>query len=159
MIRSLSIGALALTLCGCMGYQDTKTVENPHAGHKDAPPKLVIQAAPKGAKAYFISPKDGDTVGRTFTVRFGLKGMGIAPAGFNVPETGHHHLIIDDKKLPQAGVPMPPTDNLKHFGKGQSETQLTLPPGKHTLRLVLGDWLHVMHDPPVASELITITVK
>jgi len=154
MFRMLLIVALATGLMGCLGTEKSKK-----AAASDAPPKIEIQPAPKGAKAYFITPKNGDTVGKAFTVRFGLKGMGIAPAGFNVPETGHHHLIIDDKKLPQAGVPMPPTDNLKHFGKGQSETQLTLSPGKHTLRIVVGDWLHVMHDPPVASELITITVK
>ena len=117
------------------------------------------QPSPAGAKAYIISPKDGETVEGTFTVRFGLKGMGVAPAGIIKENTGHHHLLIDVTEMPDFSLPLPATDNVKHFGGGQTETDLTLPAGKHTLQLVLGDHLHIPHDKPVVSEKITITVK
>ena len=120
--------------------------------------KLEKRKSPKGAKAYIISPKDGKTVGKKFTVRFGLKGMGIAPAANDKENTGHHHLLIDVDKLPNLDLPLVATDNIRHFGGGQTEVQLELPPGKHTLQLVLGDWIHLAHDPPVLSKKITITV-
>ena len=115
--------------------------------------------SPNGAQAYFITPNDGDTVDRTFTVRFGLKGMGIAPAGIDIPNTGHHHLLIDGTNLPILSKPMPLGDMVKHFGGGQTETELTLEPGQHTLQLILGDKRHIPHNPPVISDQITITVK
>jgi hypothetical protein len=114
--------------------------------------------APDTATAYIQTPKDGETVTSPFTVRFGLKGMGIAPAGVTNPNTGHHHLLIDVEK-PNLDAALPVTDNIKHFGGGQTETELTLPPGKHTLQLVLGDALHIPHEKPVMSPKITITVK
>ena len=120
--------------------------------------KLEKRKSPKGAKAYIISPKDGKTVGKKFTVRFGLKGMDIAPAAIDKENTGHHHLLIDVDKLPNLDLPLVATDNIRHFGGGQTEVQLELPPGKHTLQLVLGDWIHLAHDPPVLSKKITITV-
>ena len=120
--------------------------------------KLEKRKSPNGAKAYIISPKDGKTVGKKFTVRFGLKGMGIAPAAIDKENTGHHHLLIDVDKLPNLDLPLVATDNIRHFGGGQTEVQLELPPGKHTLQLVLGDWIHLAHDPPVLSKKITITV-
>ena len=120
--------------------------------------KLEKRKSPKGAKAYIISPKDGKTVGKKFTVRFDLKGMGIAPAAIDKENTGHHHLLIDVDKLPNLDLPLVATDNIRHFGGGQTEVQLELPPGKHTLQLVLGDWIHLAHDPPVLSKKITITV-
>lgn len=122
----------------------------------------ALLTAPAGAlaaaEAYIISPQDGDTVKSPFVVRFGLKGMGVAPAGIEMPGTGHHHLIID-APLPQAGQPVPFDDNHKHFGKGQTETELSLSPGEHTLQLILGDHTHVPHDPPVASRQIRIRVE
>jgi Domain of unknown function (DUF4399) len=102
---------------------------------------------------------DNATVSSPFTVRFGLKGIGIAPAGVNQPNTGHHHLLIDVATPPDFNAALPVTDNVKHFGGGQTETELTLPPGKHTLQLVLGDYLHIPHDKPIVSQTITITVK
>jgi hypothetical protein len=111
------------------------------------------------ATAYIVSPKDGETVSSPVTVRFGLKGMGVAPAGVNHPNTGHHHLLVDLAKPPDFNAALPVTDNVKHFGAGQTETELTLPPGKHTLQLVLGDYLHIPHEKPVVSAPITITVK
>jgi hypothetical protein len=123
---------------------------------------LLAQAAtpsPAGAEAYIISPKNGDTVAGTFKVQFGLKGMGVAPAGVDVPDTGHHHLLIDVEDQPDMNTPLPATDNIKHFGKGQTETELTLPPGTHTLQLLVGDKNHVSLSPKVESQKITITVK
>ena len=120
--------------------------------------KLEKRKSPKGAKVYIISPKNGKTVGKKFTVRFGLKGMGVAPAAIDKENTGHHHLLIDMDKLPNLDLPLAATDNIRHFGGGQTEVQLELPPGKHTLQLVLGDWIHLAHDPPVLSKKITITV-
>ena len=112
------------------------------------------------AEVYFISPKNGATVQGPVTVRFGLKGMGIAPAGIKFDNTGHHHLLVDmDFSELKLDTPLPATDKLRHFGKGQSETTLTLPPGKHTLQLVFADYLHQSFDPPLHSKKITITVK
>ena len=114
-----------------------------------------------GAKVYIISPQDGATVSGPFTVRFGLKGMGIAPAGVEKEKTGHHHLIID-APLPAGedlDYAIPADENYRHFGGGQTETELTLPPGEHTLQLLLGDHNHIPHDPPLASAQITITVE
>lgn len=122
-------------------------------------PTMPKTKSPDGAKAYIISPKNGATVTSPFTVQFGLKGMGVAPAGVTNANTGHHHLLIDVDQMPDLNVPMPATDHIKHFGGGQTETELTLPPGKHTLQLVLADAMHMAHDKPVMSEKITITVK
>jgi hypothetical protein len=114
--------------------------------------------APAGARVYFISPADGATVTSPVTVRFGLSGMGVAPAGVPFEATGHHHVIVD-APLPPLDASIPDNANHRHFGKGQTETSLALPPGKHTLQLLLGDANHVPHDPPVQSEKITITVE
>jgi hypothetical protein len=114
--------------------------------------------SPAGAEVYIISPKDGETVSNPVTVRFGLKGMGVAPAGIALENTGHHHLIID-AELPPLSAPVPTDAKHVHFGKGQTEHTLELKPGKHTLQLLLGDQLHLPHEPAVASKKITITVK
>ncbi|MCY1263632.1 hypothetical protein D9M68_129790 [compost metagenome] len=122
----------------------------------DAPPRTP---APEGAKVYFIEPADGATVGKTFTVSFGLKGMGVAPAGTDAPATGHHHLLVDVQEQPAMDKPLPANDHIRHFGKGQTETELTLPPGKHTLQLLVADKNHVPFNPPVESQQITVNVK
>lgn len=118
-----------------------------------------VSESPSGAKVYIISPKDGEVVGKTFTVRFGLANMGIAPAGVKVPNTGHHHLLIDLETLPGMEKPLAFSEKVRHFGGGQTETEITLAPGKHTLQLLLGNYLHIPHKPPVLSEKITVTVK
>ena len=115
--------------------------------------------APTDAELYFITPQDGAILKGAFTVRFGLAGMGVAPAGTQVEATGHHHLLIDVETLPDLTQPLPATDNIRHFGKGQTETRLELPPGTHTLQLLLGNFAHVPHDPPVMSAKITVTVE
>jgi len=115
--------------------------------------------SPPGAKVYFINLKDGQELTSPFLVQFGLSGVGVAPAGVEKPNTGHHHLLIDTTLSPdQLKAPIPMDDTHKHFGNGQTEAMITLPPGKHTLQLVLGDWSHVPHVPPVMSDVITITV-
>lgn len=114
--------------------------------------------SPEGAEVYIQSPEDGAEVTSPFVVRFGLRGMGVAPAGITAEGTGHHHLLIDVETMPPENQPLPATDNVRHFGLGQTETELELPPGEHTLQLVLGDALHIPHDPPVVSDKITITV-
>jgi hypothetical protein len=116
--------------------------------------------SPAGAKVYFINLKDGDTVSSPFLVQFGLSGMGVAPAGVEKPNTGHHHLLIDTTMTDeQMKEPIPVDDTHKHFGGGQTEAMVTLPEGKHTLQLLLADWTHIPHVPPVISEPITITVR
>ena len=121
-------------------------------------PNFVLATpSPKDAKVYIVSPKDGDTVTSPVKVIFGLTGMGVAPAGVDKKNTGHHHLLIDGEKLPDMNKPM--GKNVKHFGGGQTETMLDLKPGKHTLQLILGDKGHKPHQPPVISEKISITVQ
>lgn len=115
-------------------------------------------AAPPNAKVYFVNLKDGDTVTRPVKVVMGLSGMGIAPAGIEFPDTGHHHIVID-APTPPAGQVIPADANHVHFGKGQTEATLDLAPGQHTLQLVLGDRNHVPHKPAVVSDVITITVR
>jgi Domain of unknown function (DUF4399) len=114
--------------------------------------------APAAAEVYFISPKDGESVTTPVTVRFGLKGMGVAPAGVAFEGAGHHHLIVD-APTPPLDAPVPADAKHLHFGKGQTETTLELKPGKHTLQLVVGDQLHIPHEPAVVSKVITVTVK
>lgn len=130
----------------------------PAHAQETAPAALPRTAAPANALTYFLSPANGATVTSPFTIRFGLRGMGVAPAGVTNPNTGHHHLLIDVETLPPDNLPIPNDANHRHFGLGQTETEITLPPGQHTLQLVLGDALHIPHEPPVRSEKITITV-
>ena len=111
-----------------------------------------------GAEVYIISPKDGAIVHNPVQVQFGLKGMGIAPAGVKYDNTGHHHLLIDTDPPSDHSTPLPATDKIVHFGKGQTETTLNLGPGKHTLQLLLADYQHIPHSPAVISNKITITV-
>lgn len=116
--------------------------------------------APAGAKVYFIEPKDGAEISGPVVIKMGLGGMGVAPAGVEKKDTGHHHILVNQKATavdPMA--PLPADDKHRHFGNGQTETTLTLPAGKHTLQLVLGDHNHIPHNPMVASDVITITVK
>jgi hypothetical protein len=121
-------------------------------------PVMAREPSPPGAEVYIIAPKDGATVNGPVTVVFGLKGMGVAPAGIKMDNTGHHHLLIDSDLPADLGQPLPANEKTVHFGKGQTETTLTLAPGKHTLQLVFADLLHVPHDPAVVSKKITITV-
>jgi len=111
------------------------------------------------AKVFIIEPANGATVPTTFTVKFGATGVEIAPAGTDKPNSGHHHLLIDTDTLPDMHSPLPATPTLIHFGKAQTETQITLTPGKHTLQLLLGNYIHVPGAHPLISEKITVNVK
>lgn len=114
--------------------------------------------APADARAYIISPADGATVTSPVTVVFGLEGMGVAPAGTEKENTGHHHLIID-APLPSMNAPVPADEHYRHYGGGQTQTTIELSQGAHTLQLLLGDLNHIPHFPPVISSRITINVR
>jgi hypothetical protein len=114
--------------------------------------------APENAAVYFVTPLDGDIVSSPVTVRFGLEGLGVAPAGVEREGTGHHHLLVDLDELPALDQPIPADKHHIHFGGGQTQTTLELAPGEHTLQLLVGDHMHVPHEPPVTSRKITITV-
>ena len=126
----------------------------------DMTPAAAQTPSPAGAKVYFTNLRDGAEVTSPFLVQYGLTGMGIAPAGVEKPNTGHHHLLIDTTlTADQIKEAIPADDTHKHFGGGQTEAMVTLPIGQHTLQLVLADWTHIPHVPPVMSEPITITVR
>ncbi|MBA1197119.1 DUF4399 domain-containing protein [Pseudomonas plecoglossicida] len=132
---------------------------------------LQSQEPPKDAKVFIVSPADGATVDKTFTVKFAIEGMALKPAGDQTPHSGHHHLLVDvDKQplsdtplptslMPENKAPLPAGPQVLHFGKAQTEATITLTPGKHTLQLVLGDKYHVPFKPSVESQKITVTVK
>lgn len=144
----LSLLALILT---------TASVSSSYAHDSNSNTVMKASTAPENASVYIISPQDGATVGETFTIKFGLQGMGVSPAGFDKKNTGHHHLLVDGKKLPALDKPM--GGEVKHFGGGQTQTEVTLTKGKHTLQLILGDHKHMPHSPAVVSKKITVTVK
>jgi hypothetical protein len=113
----------------------------------------------KNKRLFFITPSNGEEVTNPVTIRFGIVGMEIVPAGKDKPMSGHHHLLINVEKLPNMKSPIPADKNHLHFGKGQTETQLNLPSGRHTLQLLLGDYMHVPHEKPLISDKIEIIVK
>lgn len=149
-------GLLVLLLAACGPGQEQST----GAGEAEGTPAAAATRtpAPPGAAVFFIEPANGATVKSPVTVKFGISGMSVAPAGDPTPNTGHHHLLIDTE-LSDPTQPVPSDANHLHFGKGQTEASVELPPGEHRLQLVLGDANHVPHDPPVVSEPITITVE
>jgi Domain of unknown function (DUF4399) len=157
LIRAMTVAGLAL-VAAC-GQDATPEAGSPAAAPAPAAPAaLERRPAPAGAMVYFIEPADGATVTSPFRVVFGLKGAGIAPAGVEREGTGHHHLLIDTD-LPDLNQPIPSDANHRHFGGGQTEVELELSPGTHTLQLLLGDERHLPHDPPIMSDRITIQVR
>jgi hypothetical protein len=122
-----------------------------------ASPPGTRHPSPPGARVYIVSPDNGSYVPTTFTVRFGLEKMGVAPAGVDKPNSGHHHLLIDSE-LPPLDKPIPNDENHLHFGAGQTEATVTLPKGRHTLQLLLGDAAHIPHEPPVYSKVVVVYV-
>jgi hypothetical protein len=151
MKRAIAALLLALPLAACG--------EGSPPPAKDAPAAVGRTKSPAGAKVFFIEPSDGAEVTSPVTVKFGIEGMDVVPAGTEKANSGHHHVLIDTRLAENFEGPLPMDDNHKHFGKGQTEASLELKPGQHTLQLVLGDHNHVPHDPPVVSNVITITVK
>jgi hypothetical protein len=137
-------GVVAVAMAACLGGSLALAADN-----KPAPPD---------AHLYIIYPRNGQVIkGGAFWLRMGLKGMGIAPAGVEWPNTGHHHVIIDVDP-PPLGEPIPNDRNHLHFGAGRTEARIQLPPGKHTLQLVLADENHLQFTPTVMSNRITVTV-
>jgi hypothetical protein len=119
-----------------------------------------VPSTPITPHAFFVNIKDGDTVTSPVNIKFGITGMEVAPAGTNKPNTGHFHLLIDTAlTADQQKLPIPKDDRHLHFGKGQTEASVDLKPGKHTLQLVMGDGNHMLHNPPVVSDKISVTVK
>jgi hypothetical protein len=114
--------------------------------------------APKDTLLYFMFPRDGARIKGAFWCRFGLRGMGVTHAGDNFPNSGHHHLLVDVAQPLDLHEPIPADKNHLHFGAGQTEARIELPPGRHTLQLVLGDANHIPFDPPVISRKITVTI-
>ena len=159
--RMLMTLACCLSLFGCGQDGSEPATEMPAATPPTpapaAPPAIARKASPAGAMAYIISPADGDEVQSPVTVVFGLVGAGVAPAGIDLPNTGHHHLLVDTE-LANMGLPIPADAQHIHFGAGQTETTIDLAPGQHVLRLALGDQLHIPHDPPLISAPVTIQV-
>lgn len=119
----------------------------------------LISRAPANASVSILEPVDGAVLSSPISIRFGITNMQVSPAGTNVENSGHHHLLIDMDQLPDLSLPLPANEQLMHFGKGQTQTLLKLNAGTHTLQLLLGNYLHIPHDAPVISEKITITVE
>ena len=130
----------------------------PETTEASSPAVMPRTASTEGASVFFISPADGDTVTNPVSIEFGIEGMNVVKAGENQPDSGHHHLLIDTD-LPDFGLPIPADEHHIHFGDGSTSTEITLEPGTHTLRMILGDHLHIPHDSPIMSDPITITVK
>jgi len=153
--------AMLLGACSRDSNEVSSNDEAPSTASDDAAPKaaaLPRTESPTGASVFFVTPADGDIVSNPVVVEFGVDGMTIIKAGEDQPQSGHHHLIID-AALPDLAFPIPVSENYVHFGDGSLSTEQTLEPGAHTLQLLLGDYLHIPHHPPVMSEVITIVVE
>jgi len=128
-------------------------------GQKETPSVFEEIISGKNESIYIVSPKNGDEVRNPVKIIFGLKNMGVAPAGTKKNNTGHHHLLVNLDKLPDLTFPLPSNENLIHFGLGQTETEVSLKEGINTLQLILGDHMHMPHQPPLISKKIKINVK
>ena len=151
----LLLAVLAMTACGEKQADAPALADAPAAAEPIALPR---SASPEGARVFFISPADGATVTNPVRIEFGIAGMSVVAAGVDEANSGHHHLLVDTG-LPDLGLPIPADANHIHFGDGRTATEVTLAPGEHSLQLLLGDHLHIPHLPPVASDVISITVE
>ena len=165
MTLRLSILALILGLAACGEKPADEAVDTTQSAttHSPETPVTEPQAIPRspsieGASVFFITPEDGATVTNPINIEFGIAGMDVVKAGNNQPHSGHHHLLIDTD-LPDLGMPVPADEHHVHFGDGSTSTQISLPPGEHKLQMLLGDYLHIPHNPPLTSAQITITVE
>jgi hypothetical protein len=163
-MKYLLLPALVLTMAGCASNQAPVISVAPTAPMQvnvstaTLAAGYVKVAATPGSALYFANLKNGDVVSSPVNIQFGLRGMGVAPAGIEKAGTGHHHLLVDVGSL-DVNAPIPTSDQHRHFGLGQTEVTLEMTPGKHTLQLLMGDQNHIPHHPVVISERITITVK
>jgi len=159
----VGLGAAALISACSQKEAESVTVAEPAAevtqdAAAETPAALPRSMSAEGARVFFISPADGDTVSNPVIVEFGVEGMSVVPAGVNEAHSGHHHLLIDTD-VPDLSLPIPADENHVHFGDGRTSTAVTLEPGQHTLQMLLGDHLHIPHDPALMSDKITITVE
>ena len=161
MTRTIIASTVLLFALGCSQQDNDAPTAAPAAtaANTEAPvPMLERTESAEGARVFIISPADGDTVSNPVRVEFGIEGMDVVKAGVDEPFSGHHHLLIDTG-LPDLTMPIPADEQHIHFGDGSTSTEITLPPGEHTLSMLLGDHRHIPHDPPLVSESITITVE
>jgi hypothetical protein len=164
-MRKLGVLLVICSLLAACGQQEpapAAPAPTPAAAPATPPPApagLTRKPAPAGAMAYIIEPADGASVTSPVRVVFGLKGFGVAPAGVDRNDAGHHHLLVDAALPADLGVPIPNDETHRHFGGGQTEVELTLAPGRHTLQMLVGDHLHIPHDPPIASSVVTVEVR
>lgn len=162
-LKTIIYSSLAVGLTACGGKPPTPPEAPQPAAAATAPAAtpaaMPRMASPAGARISITSPANGEKVKSPVTVKFAIEGMTLAPAGSNEPNTGHHHLLVDAALPDDMSKPIPKDDRHLHFGKGQTEAQIELPPGQHTLQLLLGDGNHVPHDPPVFSGQVLITVE
>lgn len=156
IVRLLSCAVIACVLSAC-GIDESSSPES-DAATPSKPVDIPRSVSPPGATVFFIEPVNGATVSSPVELKFGVSGIAIAPAGENIENSGHHHVLVDTT-LSDMTLPIPKDDQHVHFGKGQTETSIELAPGEHTLQLVLGDSNHIPHIPPVVSNTITITVE
>jgi hypothetical protein len=161
----LAAGISALLVLTACARQEEPAAEPAPPAAASAPaaaeapaPALPRTASAEGARVFFITPADGDTVSNPITIEFGIEGMDVVKAGINQENSGHHHLLIDTA-IPDLGMPIPADKQHVHFGDGSTATEITLESGEHTLQMLLGDHLHIPHNPPLVSEAITITVE
>lgn len=158
---AMTLSAAVFLILGACGQKEAEPIaaEEPATDAAMSEPVAMPRtASPEGARVFFISPADGDTVSNPVNIKFGIEGMSVVAAGINEAHSGHHHLLVDTG-VPDTGLPIPADAQHIHFGDGSTTTELTLAPGDHTLRLLLGDHLHIPHDPPVVSDPITVTVE
>ena len=147
---------LLLTLIAACGDRPATEPSATAAPAKTPAPAMPVRTTSAAdAAVFFISPADGETASNPIKIVFGIAGMAVVPAGNDTPHSGHHHLLIDSG-VPDLGLPIPKDENHVHFGDGSTETEITLPPGEHTLQMLLGDH---MHNPPLMSDIITIKVQ
>ncbi len=163
MTIRLSLLALLISMAACGEKPAQETVQTTPVTTAaqtpaTAPPQIPRTASSEGASVFFITPADGATVTNPISIEFGIAGMDVVKAGNNQPNSGHHHLLIDTG-LPDLGLPIPANEQHVHFGDGSISTQISLPPGEHKLQMLLGDHLHIPHNPPITSAQITITVE
>ena len=161
MTIRLSLLALLISMAACGEKPAEETVQTEQLVAEvtaTEPSEIPRSASNEGASVFFITPADGATVTNPISIEFGIAGMDVVKAGNNQPNSGHHHLLIDTG-LPDLGLPIPANEHHVHFGDGSVSTQISLPPGEHKLQMLLGDHLHIPHNPPLTSAQITITVE
>jgi hypothetical protein len=159
-ILVLSSTILLLAACAEKPAEESAATEQPDVAAEIAAEPAMLPRTPStdGASVFFITPANGSSVSNPIRIEFGIAGMDVVKAGIDQPHSGHHHLLIDTD-LPDVGLPIPADEHHIHFGDGSTATEITLPPGEHTLQMLLGDHLHIPHNPPLVSQPITVTVE